>query len=84
MALGIQLKADPGDEFDLGFQKVDVLFFVMDEAFKQIPRHVILDRMAMGRGFGIEGVRRQLGLQVVIEYGLPRSFRYRETPASAY
>src|SRR6516225_4755471 len=70
MTLGIELEAYPRDEVDLGFQKVNVLFLIVHELLKQISRHVVLDQMAMGRGFAVEGVRRQFGFQVAIEHGL--------------
>ena len=30
---GIELKADPRDEFDLGFQKVDLLFLIVNKPY---------------------------------------------------
>jgi hypothetical protein len=41
MTLSIELQADPTDEIDLGFQKVDVRFLVVHELLKQISCHVV-------------------------------------------
>ena len=51
MVLGIKLKAELGDEVELSFEKVDVILLVLHQLLKQIATHVVLECMAMGRGF---------------------------------
>src|SRR6185312_15445104 len=55
--LGIELKAELGDEIELGFEEVDVVFFVLHQRLKQIARDVVLDHMAVGGGFLVQRTR---------------------------
>src|SRR3546814_14159574 len=51
LALQIVLQADLVDEFDLGFQVVDVLFGVVQDVLEQVARYVVAHRFAMRDGF---------------------------------
>ena len=42
MVLGVELKAKLGDEVELRFEEIDVVFFVRHKLFEQIASHIIL------------------------------------------
>ena len=57
MLLGVQLKPDPLDQIELGFEEIDVMLLVLHQAFEQIARNVILDAVAVGRAFLVKITR---------------------------
>ena len=46
------------------------LFLVLHELLEQVARHVVLDRMAMGRRLLVERARRHLGREIAVEHFL--------------
>src|SRR5260370_32667754 len=57
MLLGVELKPDPPDQVELGFEEVNVVLLVLHQALEQIARDVILDAVAVGRGFLVKIAR---------------------------
>jgi len=49
MVLGVKFEAEAGDEFKLGFEEIDMFFLVAHQLFEQVPGHVILGAVAIGR-----------------------------------
>jgi hypothetical protein len=41
VVLGVKNWADSGNEIDLGFQKVDVLFLVVHQSLEKVARHIV-------------------------------------------
>ena len=44
VVLGVELEAELGDQVELRFEEVDVLFLVVHQLLEQVARDVILDR----------------------------------------
>src|SRR5205814_4992819 len=68
MMLRVELDAELGDEIELGLEIVDVLFLVVHELLEQVAGDVILDRMAMRRGFLVKRPRRHLRRKIAVEH----------------
>src|SRR6266700_5144598 len=66
--LGVELEAELADEIELGLEEVDVTFLGVHELFEQVAGHVVLHRVAMGRGLLIEGARGIFGRKVAVEH----------------
>ena len=67
MRLAVKLEADASDALELGFEEVDVSFFVGHEVLEEIPGGVISSGTAVLRGFLIEGAGFVLGREVALE-----------------
>src|ERR1700735_4776995 len=70
--LGIKLDAELGDEVELRFKEVDVLFLVMHQLFEQVARDVIAHAVAMRGGFFVKRACRHFGDKVAVEHFLDR------------
>jgi hypothetical protein len=57
MVLRVELHPELGDEIQLGFEEVNVLFLVVHQRFEQIAGDIVLYRMAVGGGLFIERAR---------------------------
>lgn len=60
VVLRVELETEFGDEIELRFEIIDVLFLVVHELLEQVAGDVVLDCMAMCRGLLIERPRRHL------------------------
>src|ERR1700716_4041948 len=65
--LGVELKPDPPDQIELGFEEVDVMLLVLHQAFEQIAGDVVLDAVAIGRRFLIERAGADLGGEIALD-----------------
>src|SRR6267143_5115839 len=48
MMLGVELKAELGDEVDLGFKEIDVMFLVVHQLLEEFACHIVLHTVAVG------------------------------------
>jgi hypothetical protein len=48
MMLGVEFKAELGDEVDLGFKEIDMMFLVVHQLLEEAARHIVLDTVAVG------------------------------------
>ena len=62
--LGVELEADTLDQVELGFEEIDVMFLVLHQALEQVARDIVLDAVAVGRGFLVERARADLGGEI--------------------
>src|SRR5437899_2266741 len=54
MMLGVELKAKLGDEVDLGFKEIDMMFLVVHQLLKEAARHIVLHTVAVGCCFFVK------------------------------
>ena len=62
MMLGIELKAKLGDEVDLGFKKIDMMFLVVHQLLEEFACHIVLYTVAVGCRFLVKRPRFHFGL----------------------
>src|SRR2546429_383514 len=72
MMLGVELKAKLGDEVDLGFKEVDMMFLVVHQLLKEAARHIVLHTVAVGCRFLIKRPRFRFGPQIAVKHLLHR------------
>src|SRR5215207_6899202 len=70
--LGVKLDPQLGDQIELGFEEVDVVFLVLHQLLEQVAADVVLDRLAVRRRLLVKRARAQFRLQVTVEYLLHR------------
>src|SRR3974390_317072 len=68
MVLGVKLKAELGDQIELGLQKVDVLLFIVHQLFEQVAGDVVLDTVAVRRRFLVERARRHFRRKIAVKH----------------
>ena len=68
VVLRVELETEFGDEIELRFEIIDVLFLVVHELLEQVAGDVVLDCMAMCRGLLIERPRRHLRGKIAVEH----------------
>jgi len=62
MMLGVELKAELGDEVDLGFKKIDVMFLVVHQLLEEFACHIVLHTVAVGCRLLLKRPRFHFGL----------------------
>jgi len=62
MMLGVELKAELGDEVDLGFKEIDMMFLVVHQLLEEAARHVVLHTVAVRCRFFVKCPRFRFGL----------------------
>jgi hypothetical protein len=67
MRLRVKLEAELVHEIELGFEIIDMLFFIMHEFFEQIARHIVFHRVAVRRRLFVKRARRELRAKIAIE-----------------
>src|SRR3982074_1590688 len=67
MLLGVEFKPDPPDQIKLGFEEIDVMLLVLHQAFEQIARDVVLDAVAIGRGFLVKRAGGNFGSKIALD-----------------
>src|SRR5262245_19775396 len=70
MVLRVELDAEPRHEIELRLEEVDKLLLVPTQLFKQVARHVVLYRMAVGRRLLVERAGAVFGLQIALQHFL--------------
>src|SRR5689334_9300970 len=67
MLLGVELKADPPDQVELGLEEIDVMLLRLHQAFEEIARDVILDAVAVSCRFLIKIARADFGGEIAFD-----------------
>src|SRR5436309_3128308 len=68
MVLGVELETEAGDQLELGFEVVNVLFLVLHQLFKQVPGHIVLGGVTMSRRPLVEGAGEKLSREVAVQH----------------
>ena len=55
MMLGVKLKAKLGDEVDLCFKEIDMMFLVVHQLLEEAARHVVRSFMGSRRCYSVSG-----------------------------
>src|SRR5512132_2221636 len=66
--LRVKLEAKLADEIDLGFEEIDVVFFIRHQLLEQIACYVILDGVTMRCSFLVELPGRHLRSEIAVQH----------------
>src|ERR1700722_2091034 len=68
MMLRVQFKAEPANEIELRFEKINVAFLVRHQLLEQVACYIVLRGVAVRRGFLVERAGGNLRRQVAVQH----------------